>query len=149
MYIEAIKTRRDTLQKTMNAIIKWQKKYFIEGDDTELRPMRLEDIAKETGLDISTISRATRDKYVQSQWDILPLKFFFSTGYVTGEGDEIATKKIKQALKEIVDAENKKKPLSDEALVDIMQKKGFPIARRTIAKYRNQMGIPESRLRKM
>lgn len=148
MYIEAIKIRQQTLKKTMDAIIKWQKKYFLSGDDVELRPMRLEDIAEKTGYDISTISRVSREKYVQSPWGIHPLKHFFSLAYVTEEGEEINVKKIKEALKEIIDGEDKKKPLSDEALLKLMKEKGFPIARRTIAKYRDQMNIPSSRTRR-
>lgn len=148
MYIEAIKMRQQTLKKTMEAIIKWQKKYFLSGDETELRTMRLEDIASKTGLDISTISRVSREKYVQSQWGIKPLKFFFSLSYVTNDGEEINVEKIKQALKELIDGEDKKKPLSDEALVKLMKEKGFPIARRTIAKYRDQMLIPSTRIRR-
>ena len=148
MYIEAIKIRTETLKKTITAIVNWQKNYFLEGDEQKLKPMRLEDIASKTQLDISTVSRATRDKYVQSQWGIKELKSFFTKAIVTEDGEEIATNDIKQTLKEIIDSENKKKPYSDEALVKMMEQKGLPIARRTITKYREQMEIPSSRLRK-
>ena len=130
------------------AIIDWQRRFFQEGDEADLRPMILKDIADKTGLDISTISRVSNQKYAQTRWGTFPLRFFFSDGYVTDSGEELSTRKMKVALKEIIDGEDKKKPLSDEALTAKMREKGFPIARRTVAKYREQMGIAVARLRK-
>jgi len=148
MYIEAIRQRNRTMEATMKAIIKRQKKYFIEGEETELKPMKLEDIANDTGFDVSTISRVSKDKYAQTPWGIILLKNLFNNGYVNEEGEEMSVKRVKQALKEIIDAEDKKKPFSDDALVNEMKKKGYPIARRTIAKYRDQLKIPVARMRK-
>ncbi len=147
-FIEAVKQRRHTLDVTMKAIIDWQRRFFQEGDEADLRPMILKDIADKTGLDISTISRVSNQKYAQTRWGTFPLRFFFSDGYVTDSGEELSTRKMKVALKEIIDGEDKKKPLSDEALTAKMSEKGFPIARRTVAKYREQMGIAVARLRK-
>ena len=147
-FIEAVKQRRHTLHTTMKAIIDWQRCFFQEGDEADLRPMILKDIADKTGLDISTISRVSNQKYAQTRWGTFPLRFFFSDGYVTDSGEELSTRKMKVALKEIIDGEDKKKPLSDEALTAKMAEKGFPIARRTVAKYREQMGIAVARLRK-
>ena len=147
-FIEAVKQRRHTLNTTMKAIIDWQRRFFQEGDEADLRPMILKDIADKTGLDISTISRVSNQKYAQTRWGTFPLRFFFSDGYVTDSGEELSTRKMKVALKEIIDSEDKKKPLSDEALTAKMREKGFPIARRTVAKYREQMGIAVARLRK-
>lgn len=113
-----------------------------------LKPMILKDVAERTGLDISTISRVSNSKYVQTNYGIYPLKWFFSDGYTTEDGQEIATRKIQNALKEIIENEDKKKPLSDETLTQMLNQKGFPIARRTVAKYREQLGIPVARLRK-
>ena len=132
----------------MKAIIDLQRKFFQEGDETELRPMILKDVAERTGLDISTISRVSNLKYAQTRWGMFPLRFFFSEGYTTADGEEMSTRKIKVILKETIDAENKHQPLSDEALTKMMKEKGFPIARRTVAKYREQLGIPVARLRK-
>jgi RNA polymerase sigma-54 factor len=132
----------------MQNIIKWQKKFFLDGDESDLRPMILKDIADKTGLDISTISRVSNEKYAQTKWGTFPLRFFFTDGYTKDDGEELSTRKMKLALKEIVDKEDKKHPLSDEALVKIMNKQGFPIARRTIAKYRDQLGIPKSLMRR-
>lgn len=147
-FIEAIKQRRRTLTLVMEAIIDLQRPFFAEGDETLLRPMILKDVAKRTGLDISTVSRAANSKYVETNYGTYPLKWFFSDGYVTDDGEEIAVRKIQAALKECIEDEDKKKPLSDEALTAMLNKKGFPIARRTVAKYREQMGIPVARLRK-
>lgn len=147
-FIEAIKTRRHTLVVTMQAIIHWQHKFFEDGDEASLRPMRLRDIAEKTGLDISTLSRVSNSKYAQTRWGIFPLRHFFSDGFVTESGEELSTRQVKAALKEIVDKEDKSNPLSDEMLSDILAKKGFPIARRTVAKYREQLGIPVARLRR-
>ncbi len=148
-YIEAVKQRRHTLYVTMKAIIEWQKKYFQDGDEADLRPMILKDIAQKTGLDISTISRVCNVKYAQTRWGTFPLRFFFSDSYVTKDGEEMSTRKIKMALRDLLDDENKHRPLSDDALAAEMKKKGFPIARRTVAKYREQLGVPVARLRKI
>ena len=147
-YIEAIKQRMHTLTITMKAIIEWQHKFFADGDEADLKPMILKNIADRTGLDISTISRVSNIKYAQTNWGTFPLRFFFSDGYTTEEGEELSTRKIKLALKEIIMAEDKHKPLSDEALTKALAKKGYSIARRTVAKYREQLGLPVARLRK-
>ena len=147
-FIEAVKQRRHTLIVTMKAIIEVQKKFFQDGDEADLKPMILKDIADRTGLDISTISRVSNVKYAQTKWGTFPLKFFFTDSYVTEDGEEMSTRKIKLALQEIIDHEDKKKPLSDDAIAKELKGKGFPIARRTVAKYREQFGIPVARLRK-
>ena len=147
-FIDAIRQRRHTLYITMKAIIDWQRRFFQEGDEAELRPMILKDIANKTGLDISTVSRVSNVKYAQTRWGTFPLRYFFSDGYVTEDGEEMSTRKIKIALREVIEEEDKHNPLSDEALTKLMAEKGFPIARRTVAKYREQMGIPIARLRK-
>lgn len=147
-YIEAIKQRRHTLTITMNAIIDIQRKFFQDGDEAELKPMILKDVADRTGLDISTISRVSNIKYAQTRWGTFPLRFFFTDSYTTDEGEEMSTRKIKLALKEVIEKENKTKPLSDDTLAKVLKDKGFPIARRTVAKYREQLGIPVARLRK-
>ena len=147
-YMEAIRKRQQTMTLTMKAIIDWQRKFFLDGDESDLRPMILKDIAEKTGLDISTISRVSNEKYAQTQWGTFPLRFFFTDGYTKDNGEELSTRKIKLALKDIVDKEDKKNPLSDEAIVKIMKKQGFPIARRTVAKYRDQLGIPKSLMRR-
>lgn len=147
-FIDAIRQRRHTLYATMKAIIEWQRKYFLDGDEADLKPMILKDIAEKTGLDISTISRVSNEKYVQTNWGAFPLRHFFSDGYVTEGGEETSTRKIKLSLKELIDKEKKEKPLSDDALAAEMKKLGYPIARRTVAKYREQLGIPVARLRK-
>ncbi|MGI6232256.1 MAG: RNA polymerase factor sigma-54 [Prevotella sp.] len=147
-YIQAIRQRRHTLTVTMQAIIDWQKKFFQDGDEADLRPMILEDIAKKTHLDASTISRVSNVKYAQTPWGTFPLRYFFSDGYTLENGEEASTRKIKIVLKEVVEKEDKHKPLSDEALAAKMKEKGYPIARRTVAKYREQLGIPMARLRR-
>ncbi len=147
-FIEAVRNRRNTLITTMKAIVNWQYRYFQDGDEADLRPMILKDIANETGLDISTISRVTGMKYAQTRWGTFPLRHFFSDGYTTDKGEELSTRKIKVALRELIESEDKHHPLSDDALMRKMQEKGYPIARRTVAKYREQMGLPVARLRK-
>ncbi len=147
-FIDAIKQRQSTLLLTMHAILKYQEKYFKSGDEINLRPMILKDIAKRTNLDISTISRVANSKYIQTQYGIFSLKFFFSEGIETQEGVEVSTREIKKILKEAIENENKKKPLTDEKLAKILQDKGYKIARRTVAKYREQMNILVARLRK-
>ncbi len=147
-FVEAIKQRQNTLQNTMNAIIDFQRDYFMDGDETKLKPMVLKNIAEKTGLDISTISRVVNCKYIQTHFGIYPLKYFFSEGLMTQSGEEVSTREIKLILSESVDNEDKRKPLTDEELVDVLQQKGYKVARRTVAKYREQLGIPIARLRK-
>lgn len=147
-FIEPIKQRRHTLIITMKAIIDIQKQFFLDGDEADLKPMILKDVAERTKLDISTISRVRIEKYVQTKWGIFPLKFFFTDSYTTEDGEELSTRKIKIALQHLIENEDKKKPLSDDAISKVMKEKGFPIARRTVAKYREQLGIPVARLRK-
>ena len=147
-FIDAMKQRQNTLLLTMNAILEYQKEYFIEGDDTKLRPMILKDVAEMTGLDISTVSRVANSKYIQTHFGIYPLKFFFSEGMQTDAGDEVSTREIKRILQECLGNEDKRKPLTDEKLTEILQEKGYLIARRTVAKYREQLNIPVARMRK-
>jgi RNA polymerase sigma-54 factor len=147
-FIEAIKVRRHTLTVTMRAIIAWQHRFFEDGDEASLRPMILKDIAEKTGLDVSTISRVSNSKYVQTRWGTFPLRYFFSDGYVTAEGEEFSTRQIKAALRDIIEGEDKSNPLSDETLKELLARQGYPIARRTVAKYREQLGIPIARLRR-
>ena len=147
-FIEAVKVRRHTLTVTMRAIIQLQRQFFLDGDEASMRPMILKDVAEKAGLDISTVSRVSNSKYAQTRWGTFPLRHFFSDGYVTESGEELSTRQIKAALRDLVDAEDKRKPLSDDQLKDLLAQKGFPIARRTVAKYREQLGIPIARLRK-
>jgi RNA polymerase sigma-54 factor len=147
-FIDAIRQRQNTLLLTMNAIVDYQRKYFIEGDETLLKPMILKDIADRTGLDISTISRVANSKYIQTNFGIFPLKFFFSEGLQTEAGEEVSSREIKKILQDCIDNENKRKPLTDESLAGILQKRGYHIARRTVAKYREQLNIPVARMRK-
>ena len=147
-FIDAIKQRQDTLLLTMNAILEYQQEYFIDGDETKLKPMILKDVAEMTGLDISTVSRVANSKYVQTHFGIFPLKFFFSEGLQTDSGEEVSTREIKRILQDCIENEQKRKPLTDESLTDILQEKGYQIARRTVAKYREQLNIPVARLRR-
>jgi len=147
-FIDAIKQRQNTLLLTMNAILEYQVEYFEEGDETKLRPMILKDIADKTGLDISTISRVANSKYIQTHFGIFPLKFFFSEGLQTSTGEEVSTREIKKILQDCIDNEEKRKPLTDDKLAAILQEKGYNIARRTVAKYREQLNIPVARMRK-
>jgi RNA polymerase sigma-54 factor len=147
-FIDAIRQRQATLLMTMNAILEYQCEYFIEGDETLLRPMILKDIADRTGLDISTISRVANSKYIQTHFGIYPLKFFFSEGLQTDTGEEVSSREIKKILQECIDNEEKRKPLTDDKLAIILQEKGYQIARRTVAKYREQLNIPVARMRK-
>lgn len=147
-FIDAIKQRHQTLLITMDAIVEYQKEYFIDGDETKLKPMILKDIALVTGLDISTISRVSNSKYIQTHFGVYPLKFFFSESMQDESGEEVSTRKIKKILEDIVDAEDKRKPITDEKLAFMLKEKGFPIARRTVAKYREQLNIQVARLRK-
>ena len=147
-FIEALKQRQNTLQRTMQAILDFQHDYFLDGDEANLKPMVLKDIAEITGFDISTVSRVVNSKYIETHFGIFPLKYFFSEGMENKEGEEVSTRELKKALQECVDSEDKKKPLTDEQLVTEMEKRGYKVARRTIAKYRGQLGIPLARWRK-
>jgi RNA polymerase sigma-54 factor len=147
-FIDAIRQRHQTLYLTMSEIIKFQKVFFQEGDEAKLKPMILKDIADRTGLDISTISRVSNSKYIQTNFGIYPLKYFFSEGLQTDTGEEVSTREIKKILKQCVDNEDKKHPVTDEKLALILKEKSYIVARRTVAKYREQLGIPVARLRK-
>ena len=147
-YIDAINQRQNTLLQTITAIVKLQKEYFLTGDDKSLKPMILKDVADITGFDISTISRVVKSKYADTPNGIVLLKDLFSDSLTNDEGEEVSTKEIKQHLQEAIDKENKRKPYTDDALVGILKEKGYNIARRTIAKYREQLNIPVARLRK-
>jgi RNA polymerase sigma-54 factor len=147
-FIDAIKQRQNTLLLTMNAILEYQKEYFIDGDETKLRPMILKDVAEMTGLDISTVSRVANSKFIQTHFGIFALKFFFSEGLQTDSGEEVSTREIKRILQDCIENEPKRRPLTDERLTEILQEKGYQIARRTVAKYREQLNIPVARLRK-
>lgn len=146
-FIAALQQRRRTLTSTMQAIMAMQRPFFETGDETLLRPMTLEDIAQRTGLHLSTVSRVSNAKWVQTPWGIYPLKWFFTSAARLQEGGDISVRAIKVALKEIIDGEDKKEPLSDEALTQALREKGFDVARRTVAKYRGAMGYPIARLR--
>lgn len=148
-FIDAIKQRNETLLKTMKAILQFQIEFFTDGEESSLKPMVLQDIATRTGYDVSTISRVSNSKHVETQFGIYPLKYFFSEAMLNAEGDEISTREIKKRLQELIDNEDKREPLTDEQLVAAMSEEGYPIARRTIAKYRDLLGIPVARLRKM
>ena len=147
-FIEAVNQRQNTLLLTINAIVERQKEFFLTGDDTKLKPMVLKNIAEITGLDISTISRVASSKYVSTPYGTYLLKYFFSEAMQTNSGEEVSTREIKQILKDCVEAENKRKPLTDDRLTEILTEKGYQIARRTIAKYREQLEIPVARLRR-
>lgn len=147
-FVEALKQRYNTLESTMKAIIDYQHDYFMDGDESHLKPMVLKDIAERTGFDISTISRVVNSKYIETHFGIFPLKYFFSEGLENQDGEEVSTRELKKALRECVDAEDKRKPLTDDQLVTEMNKRGYKVARRTIAKYRDQLDIPKARLRK-
>ena len=147
-FISAIKQRHDTLMRTMQTILDYQQEYFKDGDKSKLRPMILKDIADRTGLDVSTISRVVNSKYVQTQFGIILLKSLFSEAMQTDSGEEVSSYEIKNILQECIDDEDKRHPLTDETLMDILNGKGYRIARRTVAKYREMLGIPVARLRK-
>jgi RNA polymerase sigma-54 factor len=147
-FIDAIKQRHNTLTSTMQAIMKYQQSFFLTGDETELRPMILKYIAEETNLDISTVSRVANSKFVQTEFGTYRLKFFFSESLQTDSGEEVSTREVKKILSDLIEAESKKHPLSDERLTELLQEKGYNIARRTVAKYREQLNISVARLRK-
>lgn len=147
-FIDAIRQRQDTLQRTMEAIMDMQYDFFFTGDEAQLKPMILKDVAQRTGYDISTISRVSNSKYLQTNFGIYPLKYFFSESMQTDTGEEISSREVKAILKECIENEDKKKPLTDDKLSEILKEKGYIIARRTVAKYREQMNFPVARLRK-
>ena len=147
-FIDALIQRQHTLMITMSEIVNFQKEYFLDGDETKLKPMILKDIAEKTGLDISTISRVSNSKYVQTHFGIYPLKFFFSEGMHKNDGEEVSTREIKKILQDCIDNEDKQKPVTDDKLALILKEKSYNIARRTVAKYREQLSIPVARLRK-
>jgi RNA polymerase sigma-54 factor len=147
-FIDAIQQRQTTLLLTMSEIISFQEEFFQEGDEAKLKPMILKDIAERTNLDISTISRVSNSKYIQTHFGIYPLKYFFSEGLQKDDGEEVSTREIKKILKECIENEDKRKPLTDEKLAAILKEKSYNIARRTVAKYREQLDIPVARLRK-
>ena len=147
-FVEALQQRHNTLLSTMQAIVDYQHDYFMSGDEANLRPMVLKDIAGITGFDISTISRVVNSKYIETHFGIFPLKYFFSEGLENKDGEEVSTRELKKVLQECVENEDKHKPLTDDQLVSLMNEKGYKVARRTIAKYRDQLGIPKARMRK-
>lgn len=147
-FIDMIKQRQHTLLSTMSAIMNYQHEFFLTGDQTNLKPMILKDIAEITGLDISTVSRVANSKFVQTEFGTYRLKFFFSESLSTDTGEEVSTREVKKILSDLIEGEDKKKPLSDERLTELLQEKGYNIARRTVAKYREQLNIPVARLRK-
>jgi RNA polymerase sigma-54 factor len=147
-FIDAIKQRQNTLLHTMDAIMTYQRAYFLTGDETQLKPMILKDIAEIVNMDISTVSRVANSKYVQTGYGIFPLKYFFSESLSTDSGEEVSTREVKKILSEAIEGEEKRKPLTDEKLMALLQEKGYNIARRTVAKYREQLNIPVARLRK-
>jgi len=147
-FIDAVKQRQNTLLTTMDAIVRRQKEFFLTGDDTKLRPMILKDIAEEVGLDISTVSRVASSKYVQTEWGTFLLKHFFSEGIMTDSGEEASSKEVKSILSDAIAGEDKASPLSDEKLMEILNQKGYTIARRTVAKYRESLDIPVARMRR-
>ena len=147
-FIDAIKQRQQTLMLVMNAMLQFQREFFVEGDDTKLKPMILKDISDITGLDISTISRVSNSKYIQTHFGIYSLKYFFSESMQKEDGEEVSTREIKSILKECIGNENKQKPVTDDELAAILKDKGYNIARRTVAKYREQLDIPVARMRK-
>jgi len=147
-FMDAIKQRQETLLNTMQVILTLQQEFFLTGAESTLRPMILKDIADKTGLDVSTISRVANSKYVQTEWGTLPLKFFFSEGMKNEQGEEVSTREVKNVLAELIASEDKRNPLSDEELMEKLKANGFSLARRTVAKYREQLGLPVGRLRK-
>ena len=147
-FIEAIRQRRHTMYITMKTIIDLQRPYFLSGDENDLRPMVLKDVAERTNLDISTISRVCNMKYAQTRWGTFRLRHFFSEGVKVVDGETLSNRKLKSILKDIVEHEDKQHPLNDDAIAQLMKEKGSPIARRTVSKYREQLGIPTARLRK-
>jgi RNA polymerase sigma-54 factor len=147
-FIDAIRQRQQTLLLTMQAIVAHQQAFFLSGDESDLRPMILKDIAQQTGLDISTVSRVANSKYVQTEFGTFRLKFFFNEALHTDSGEEVSTREVKKVLADMIAAEDKLHPLSDDQLTDLLQERGYSIARRTVAKYREQLNYPVARLRR-
>ena len=147
-FIDAIKQRQQTLFVTMNTIMHYQKEYFLTGDERKLRPMILKDIADTIQMDVSTVSRVANSKYVDTPYGTKLIKEFFSESMKNDQGEDVSTKEIKKILETVIGEEKKRKPLTDDKLADILKEKGYPIARRTVAKYREQLGIPVARMRK-
>ncbi|HNB81023.1 MAG TPA: RNA polymerase sigma-54 factor, partial [Chitinophagaceae bacterium] len=147
-FIDAVRQRQETLMQTMSTIMHLQENFFLTGDETQLRPMILKDVADRTGLDISTISRVVNSKFVQTEFGTFKLKYFFSEALSTDSGEEVSTREVKKVLFEMIQGEDKKQPLADEKLTELMNEKGYNIARRTVAKYREQLNIPVARLRR-
>ena len=147
-FIDAIRQRQQTLLRTMKAIVDFQFDFFQEGDETKLKPMILKDIANMINMDISTVSRVASSKSVQTDFGIFPLKYFFSEGISTDDGGEVSSREVKTIIKEIIEGEDKSRPLTDDKLEKMLNDKGYNIARRTVAKYREQLNIPVARLRK-
>ena len=147
-FVEALRQRQNTLESTMRAILDYQREYFMDGDESSLKPMVLKDIAERTGFDISTISRVVNSKWIETHFGIFPLKYFFSEGLENSDGEEVSTREIKKVLKDLVDSEDKHNPLTDDELVEALSSKGYKVARRTIAKYRAQLDIPKARMRR-
>ena len=147
-FIDALKQRNNTLLSTMQVILDFQRDFFISGDEAKLKPMILKNIAERTGLDISTVSRVANSKHIQTQYGIYSLKYFFSEGLTNDSGEEVSSREIKTILQEAISEEDKRKPYTDEQLMEVLKTKGYNIARRTVAKYREQLGLPVGRLRK-
>ncbi|HWY10897.1 MAG TPA: hypothetical protein VN026_06220 [Bacteroidia bacterium] len=147
-FIDALQQRHQTMMVAMHCIMEFQEEYFVTGDESKLKPMILKDIAEKVGMDISTISRVANSKYVQTPYGTFLLKTFFSESMSMDSGEEVSSREVKRILKDCVDNEDKKKPLTDDALCDILKEKGYNIARRTVAKYREQLEIPVARMRK-
>jgi len=147
-FIESLRRRRQTLYAVMVAIVQLQRPFFDEDDENRLRPMTLKDVAERIGVDISTVSRVTGSKYVQTAYGVYPLKYFFSTQFTTGSGDELSSRRVKVRLRDLLEAEDRKAPLSDQQLAEKLAQEGFPVARRTVAKYREQLGYPVARMRR-
>jgi len=147
-FIDAIKQRQQTLFSTMQTIMDYQREFFVTGDETTLKPNDLERYCRKNRLDISTVSRVANSKFVQTEFGTYRLKFFFSESLSTDSGEEVSTREVKKILSDMIEGESKKKPLSDERLTELLQEKGYNIARRTVAKYREQLNIPVARLRK-
>lgn len=147
-FIDALQRRHETLMAVMETIVDMQRDFFADGDEQSLRPMILNDVAQRVGINISTVSRTVNSKYVETDYGIYPLKFFFSTAFSTADGEEQAARKVKIALRRLIDDEDKQHPLSDEALAAALKEQGINVARRTVAKYREQLGLPVARLRR-
>jgi RNA polymerase sigma-54 factor len=147
-FIDAIKQRQQTLLLTMKWILQFQEDFFLSGDEADLRPMILKDVSDRTGMDISTISRVVNSKYVQTEFGVFKLKYFFSESMATDSGEDVSTREVKMVLNEMIAAEDKTMPLSDERLTEMLKEKGYNIARRTVAKYREQLNLPVARLRR-